>query len=326
MRVLVVTAIYPSPERPALGTFVHTQVQSLRRAGLDVDVFVLNGRNRKLMYPLGVPRLRGRLAERPADVVHAHYSYAGAVAVTQRRAPVVLTYHGDDLLGTKDAHGRTLAWSRGVAAGGRALSEIVDGVIVQTEQMARRLRRRDVHILPHEVDLDLFRPIDRDVARRRLGLSPTRRYVLFGARPEIPVKNFPLARDAVAVLQRDDPEVELMVCANEPQPRFALYMSACDVLAFPSWQEGSPNVVKQAMACNLPIVATDVGDVRSVIGATAGCHVVGFDREAFAAGLRDELARRRRTDGRRAVAALSSQRVAAQVSAVYEDVVRRRRR
>jgi teichuronic acid biosynthesis glycosyltransferase TuaC len=181
MRVLVLTAIYPSPDRPALGTFVHTQVQSLRAAGFDVDVFVLNGRNRKLMYPLGVPRLRARLAERPVDLVHAHYSYAGAVAVTQRQLPVVLTYHGDDLLGTKNAHGRTLAWSRGVAAGGRLLSEIVDGVIVQTEQMARRLRRHDVHVLPHEVDLDTFRPVDRADARRRLGLSPTRRYVLFGA-------------------------------------------------------------------------------------------------------------------------------------------------
>jgi teichuronic acid biosynthesis glycosyltransferase TuaC len=140
------------------------------------------------------------------------------------------------------------------------------------------------------------------------------------------VQNFPLARDAVATLRRDDPDVELIVCANEPQPRFALYMSASDVLAFPSWQEGSPNVVKQAMACNLPIVATDVGDVRSVVGATVGCHVVGFEREAFAARLREELTRRRRTDGRRAIAPLSSQRVAAQVGAVYEDVVRRRRR
>lgn len=322
MRVLVLSAMYPTPERPEFGSFVRTQVQSLRAAGADVDVLVIDGPNRKLMYPRAVPQLRERLARRPADVVHAHYSYAGIVAVAQRSAPVVLTFHGDDLLGTCDADGRTELWSRPVAAAGRALGERVDGVIVQTEQMARRFRRRDVHVLPHEVDLDLFSPTPREAARRELGLRAEGRYVLFAASPSVAVKNFGMARDAVAELRRADPQVELIVCAHEPQPRLALFMSACDVLAFPSWQEGSPNVIKQAMACNLPIVATDVGDVRSVIGGTDGCHVVGFAGDGFTTHLREELSLRRRTNGREAVGHFGGERVARQLLEVYDDVAR----
>jgi teichuronic acid biosynthesis glycosyltransferase TuaC len=322
MRILVLTAMYPTPARPEFGSFVRTQVRSLESAGADVEVMVIDGANRKLMYPRAVPRLRARLAQRRADVVHAHYSYAGVVAMAQRSAPVVLTFHGDDLLGTRDARGRTEPWSRAVAAGGQMLGERVDGVIVQTEQMARRLRRPDVHVLPHEVDLETFRPTPREEARRELGLRKDGRYVLFAASPTIPVKNFSMARDAVSELRQDDPRVELVVCVHEPQPRLALYMSACDVLAFPSWQEGSPNVVKQAMACNLPIVATDVGDVRAVIGGTTGCHVVGFDTAQFASRLGDELLRRRRTEGRGAVRHLSGERVARRLLEVYDGVAR----
>lgn len=320
MRVLVLTAMYPTPARPEFGSFVRTQVQSLRAAGADVDVMVIDGPNRKLMYPRAVPRLRARLAGRTADVVHAHYSYAGVVAVAQRAAPVVLTFHGDDLLGTRDARGRTELWSRPVAAAGRALGERVDGVIVQTEQMARRFRRGDVHVLPHEVDLDVFRPTPREAARRALGLAADGRFVLFAASPSVAVKNFAMARDAVAELRRKDPGIELIVCEHEPQPRLALFMSACDVLAFPSWQEGSPNVVKQAMACNLPIVATDVGDVRAVIGGTSGCHIVGFDSDELALRLGVELALRRRTDGREAVRHLAGDRVARRLLEIYDDV------
>ena len=325
MRVLVVTAIYPKLDRPEFGSFVRTQVESLARTGLAVETLVLDGRNRKLIYAKGIVQLRSRLATRPFDLVHAHYSYAGVVARTQWRVPVVVTYHGDDVLGTVGADGRTTRLSRVITAGGRVLGQLVDSVIVQSDQMAQRFRR-DVHVIPHEVDLATFQPTDREDARAELGLDPHRKYVLFASPPDIPVKNFPLARAAVELVRERHRDVELVVVHREPQPRLALYMSACDVLAFPSWQEGSPNIVKQAMACNLPIVATDVGDVRSVIGATAGCHLAPPVPDALARLLGEELALRRRTDGRRAVAHLAGDRVATRVIDVYEEVLRNRQR
>jgi glycosyltransferase involved in cell wall biosynthesis len=321
MRVLVATAMYPKPERPAFGSFVKTQVESLRKAGVDVDVFVLDGPNRKLMYPKAVSELRRRVRIADYDLVHAHYSYVGAVARMQRRVPLLLTFHGDDILGTVDERGRTTPTSRLISAAGRRLGELVEGVIVQTEQMARRFRRSDVHVIPHEVDLETFRPVDRDRARAELGLDPERRYVLFAASPAIPVKNFRLAESAVELLGRLGLECELIVVHQEPQSRLALYMSACDALAFPSWQEGSPNIVKQAMACNMPIVGTDVGDVRALISATLGCHVVPHGEEAFAAGLRQELELRRRTNGRDAVKHLSCELVAGRLIRAYEQTL-----
>jgi glycosyltransferase involved in cell wall biosynthesis len=326
MKVLVATAMYPTEERPSFGTFVRTQVETLKKAGVDAEPFVLEGRSRKLMYAQAVPRLRRRLATDPVDLVHAHYSYVGFVARAQRRVPLVLTFHGSDLLGVTDVHGRTTAWSRGVAAAGRALARRVDAVIVQSDEMARQLPHlENVHVIPCEIDLDLFKPRDRAGARRELGLDLHKRYVLFGASPDLGVKRFPLARDAVARLSEVDPSVELLVVHREVQERFALYLSACDALVLTSYREGSPNIVKQAMACNLPIVATDVGDVRQIVLGTDGCHVVEPRVAAVAYGLEQLLSGPAYTTGRDHVAHLGRAPVARRLIEVYERVLSRRR-
>jgi glycosyltransferase involved in cell wall biosynthesis len=244
------------------------------------------------------------------------------VARTQRSVPVVLTFHGDDLLGTVGPTGQTTNVSKLICRLGRALARRVDAVIVQSDQMARELSRvSNVHVIPHEVDLDVFEPTDTRRARRELGLSPDRRYLLFAASPDVPVKNYPFAREVAERIRHLYPDSELLVLQHEPQPRLALYMSACDVLLFPSYQEGSPNIVKQAMACNLPIVATDVGDVEQVIGATAGCTTCSLDLDEFVAATRQTLERRERTRGRQAVLDLAPAQVARRVAAVYETVL-----
>ncbi len=325
MRVLVATAMYPSPERPAWGTFVRTQVEGLRKAGVDIQLLVLEGRPRKLIYPKGILQLHRRLADRSIDLVHAHFSYVGMVARAQWRVPVVVTYHGDDLLGTRNHRGGITLFSRLAVVAGQLLAETVDGVIVQSKEMAARLRRPDVHIIPHEVDLELFRPVDRVQARKALGLDPEKKYLLFAANPQIPVKRFPLAKAAAQLLMSRDPSVELLVIYREPQDRLALYMNACDALVFPSYQEGSPNIVKQAMACNLPIVATDVGDVRETIGGTRGCYICPPDASEFAQLIQAILRVGGRTDGRERIGHLDGPIVTGRVIQVYEEILRKQR-
>jgi len=322
MKVLIATAIYPTAENPAFGSFVRSQEQFLRSAGIDVDVFVLQGRNRKLMYATGIYEIRRRLAG--VSLIHAHYGYVGAVARTQWKVPVVLTYHGDDAMGTVTEAGVTSRKSRIISAGCRRLARYCDAVIVQSRQMAQRFHSGNVHIIPHEVDLDTFHPSDKTAARAELGLSASKRYVLFAANPEIAVKRYPLAKAAVDKLKAARSDVELIVVCREPQTRLALYMSACDALVFPSYQEGSPNIVKQAMACNLPIVATDVGDVREVIGGTAGCYVCEPDADVFALRLEEILDNPFRTKGRQAVQHLSGPMVAERIVGLYEKVLRGR--
>jgi teichuronic acid biosynthesis glycosyltransferase TuaC len=326
VRVLIMTAMYPTAENPAFGSFVRTQAESLKRAGLGVEVLVLKGSNRKLIYPKGVLQLRNLLRWGSFDLVHAHYGFVGMVARTQWKVPVVVTYHGDDLLGTVKEDGKKARWSSFVVATGKKLAQHVDAAIVQTLEMASKLTKSNVFVIPHEVDFSVFYPTERLQARAMLGLKADKKYLLFAANPQIPVKRFPLAKAVADWLARRDSSIELLVVSRETQERLALYMSACDSLVFPSYQEGSPNVVKQAMACKLPIVATDVGDVRQVIGKTRGCYVCNPSVTEFAARLNEILSHPKRTDGPENIRHLDSSSVSERIIEVYERVLRKRER
>ncbi len=325
MRVLIVTAMYPTPENPAYGSFIRTQIQSLEQAGVKIEVLVLSAWPRKLLYPKGVVQLRKYLAHSAIDLVHAHYSYVGMVARTQWKVPVVVTYHGDDLLGTvRNAQGQHTWSSRLIVGAGQILGRLADAAIVQSPEMAEKLRDTDdVYVIPHEVAFELFRPIERQHARRVLGLDAQKKYLLFAANPRIPVKHFPLARAVAEHLVQHDPAIELLVVYKEPQDRLALYMNACDVLVFPAFQEGSSNIVKQAMACNLPIVATDVGDVRDIIGNTPGCYICKPDMMAFAESIRAILRHGERTQGREQIRYLDRPTITPQIIQVYEKTMQK---
>jgi glycosyltransferase involved in cell wall biosynthesis len=321
MKVLIVTAIYPTADNPAFGSYVRTQAESLKAAGIDVEMLVLKDRYRKMIYPKAILQLRQRLANGSVDLVHAHYGFVGMVARTQWKVPVVATYHGSDLLGWVNSRGERERFGALIAWAGRLLARCVDAAIVQSDEMASKLHKSNVYVIPHEVDLKVFQPTEREQARTTLGLKPFKKYLLFAANPNIGVKRFPFASSVAECLASQDPSVELLVTFKETQPRLALYMSACDALVFPSYQEGSPNVVKQAMACNLPIVSTDVGDVRQIIGSTKDCYVCNPSVPEFAARIREILAHRKRTDGREHIRHLDSSSVAQKVIEVYEEVL-----
>jgi hypothetical protein len=248
------------------------------------------------------------------------------VARTQWKVPVVVTYHGSDILGWINSRGERERLGAMIAGAGRMLARCVDAAIVQSDEMARTLRKSNAYIIPHEVDFKIFQPTQREQARAILGLDPGKKYLLFAANPKVGVKRFPLAEAVGKRLASQNPSVELLVVSKETQQRVALYMSACDVLIFPSYQEGSPNIVKQAMACNLPIVSTDVGDVRQVIGSTKDCYVCKPTVPEFAARISEILIHRRRTDGRERIRHLESSSVAQKVIEVYEEVLRKQDR
>lgn len=325
MKVIIATAIYPTPENPAFGSFVKTQAETLQHAGVEIELLVLKGRSRKLIYPKGVVALHRRLGRNSVDLVHAHYSFVGIVARTQWRVPVVVTYHGDDILGTRNAQGKITNFSKLVVAAGKVLGNLADAVIVQSKEMADRLKSTaNVHIIPHEVDFELFRPVEKDYARSVLGLDSGKKYLLFAANPMIAVKRFPLAKAVADRLAERDPSTELLVVYKETQERLALYMNGCDALVFPSFQEGSPNIVKQAMACNLPIVATDVGDVREVIGNTEGCYICDPDISDFVERLSEITLHCERTRGHEHVRQLfDPAKVSGKIIQVYEETLKR---
>jgi glycosyltransferase involved in cell wall biosynthesis len=325
MRVLVMSAIYPTPEKPAWGTFIRTEVEALKHAGVDVELLLLTGSSRKWNYLNAMFQLRRLLASNTIDLVHAHIAYVGMVARMQWKVPVVVTYPGSDLLGLVKPHGKKALLSPLVVEAGRMLARCVDASIVQSTEMARVLSHGTrTHVIPYPIDMETFRLTDRDEARAALGLDRNKKYLLFAANPQIAVKRFPLAKAAADELMKRDPSIELLVVHKEPQERLALFLNACDALVFSSYQEGSPNVVKQAMACNIPIVATDVGDVREVIGNTKGCHVCKPEVEDFVEWLSEILSHRQRTQGREQVRHLAGPGIARKIISVYEQVLRMR--
>jgi len=175
-------------------------------------------------------------------------------------------------------------------------------------------------VIPSGLDFGLFRPIPQDEARRHLGLPVDKRFLLFVGNPELPRKRYDLARQAVDVLNRSL-SAELLVGWGAPHDDIPFYMNAADALVFTSRQEGSPNVVKEALACNLPVVSVRVGDVPLRLQNVEGCELCDDDRpETIAAALERVLRRNRRVAGRDAVRDLDEQRLAQEVISIYRSV------
>jgi glycosyltransferase involved in cell wall biosynthesis len=283
--MLVVTNMYPDEEHPDFGTFVQEQVEGLRLRNLDVDVIVVGGKRRKSSYVEGTRRFWRQIRSQRYDLIHAHYVFSGVVARLQRRHPLVVSFHGA---------GEMVGW---VGLLCKLLAPLADAVTVTSPQHKAQLGRKDAYIIPCGVDLDLFAPIGREEACQRLGLSPNGKRVLFVGilRPE---KRLDVIQAAVDILRSHDSRVELIVATGWPHERIPLFMNACDALALASDYEGSPVVIKEAMACNLPIVSVDVGDVAQVIQGTDGCYLCQRDPVDMAQKLGLALERGQRTDGR----------------------------
>jgi teichuronic acid biosynthesis glycosyltransferase TuaC len=328
LRILVVTGIYPTAQCPHSGTFIKSQVDSLTAAGLEIEVIHPKPGPALLRYASAtiqvfLKTLRGRF-----DVVHGQYGQWCLIARAQWTTPVVISFLGSDLQGAYLGNGR---WSKKAAIIvhlSRWLIRLVDGVIVKSEKMRQiALRGRQtscegrLFVIPNGVDFSLFRPIPRAEARAALGWDQERYYILFGNNPKVPVKNFPLAQAAVECLHARGIAAELVVASGLPQAKLVQYINASNALILSSVAEGSPNIVKETMACNVPVVSTDVGDVAQVIGRTQGCRVCPPDHELLAAALEEALQHTGPTAGRMDIMHLDRTVVAKRVIAVYEQVL-----
>ncbi len=298
-RVLMVTGIYPTPERPHKGTFVKPIVDSLLADGHTVEIVHPNpSYPSPLRYLLATLQVFFKTLTGRFDIVHGHYGLWCLVARMQWTTPVVAAYLGDDLLGTVTVDESISKKSLLVVRVSQWLCRHVEVVTVKSEQMKRASLTEDAVVLADGINFDLFQPMLRTEARTLLGWDSNKYYVVFANNPTIPVKNFKLAKAAIERLRERGMEAELMVATGLPQSKVVQYINASNALILPSIAEGAPNVVKEAMACNVPVVATNVGDVEQVIVQTEGCTVCVRDADAMAAGLEKALLHSERTTGR----------------------------
>lgn len=321
--ILMVTGIYPTARMPHSGTFLKPLVDALRARGHQVDLIHPGPAHAPLRYLWAALQVFFRTLSGRYDIVHGHYGLWCLAARMQWRAAAVSAFLGDDLLGTITNHGRYSKKSLLVVRISRWLCRVADAATVKSEQMKAASGEQRVIVIPDGIDFSLFRPIPREEARRLLGWEPAKQYVLFANDPNIPVKNFALARQAMHRLAARGIQAELVVANGLPQSTLVFYINASNALILPSLAEGAPNVVKEAMACNVPVVATDVGDVAQIIGRTPGCCVCPHDADALAAGLEQAFRHTEPTTGRADIAHLESAVVLAHVLELYQQALAR---
>jgi glycosyltransferase involved in cell wall biosynthesis len=300
-------------------TFYESRNAALREAGVDLTVLPVPGENQAqstaadgsgtrsaLDYLRYLPRvLRHSFGD--YDLVHASYGLTGPAAVAQPNLPVVLSLWGSDLMGR---YGRVSRWC----------ARRCDAAIVMSEGMAEVLGQ-PCHVIPHGIDLERFAPAPAATARADLGWAEDARHVLFPYPRKREVKDFPRAERVVAEVRgRLDAPVELHVAEGIPYDRMPLHMNAADALLLTSRREGMPNTVKEALACNLPVVSTDVGDVAAWLADVEPSAVADSDR-ALADALVEVLSRRERSNGREAVRHVAWPRVADRIVSVYRSVL-----
>jgi len=313
----MVSGIYPTKERPHSGTFVKALVDALVARGHEVEIVYPRPGPSPLRYFSATLQVFFKTLTKRFDVVHGHYGLWCLAARMQWTTSVVASYIGDDLLGTVTANGAYSKKGLLVVRVSQWLGKHVEMVNVKTEQMKKASLCEDAFVLPDGINFEIFQPQSRDKARAKLGWDQERYYVLFANNPAIPVKNFSLAQEAMKSLRERGMDAELVVANGLPQSTVVQYINASNVLILSSIAEGSPNGVREAMACNVPVVATDVGDVASVLAKTEGCSVCSHNADALAQGLEKALKYTGRTTGRADTTHLAVQTLVEQVEVMY---------
>jgi teichuronic acid biosynthesis glycosyltransferase TuaC len=290
-----------------ISPIVLNQGKSLENAGMDVEFFTIVGKGFK-GYIKNIRRLRSHLQTNTFDIIHAHYWLSGIIASLAGAKPLIVS-----LMGTEAHTGRL---NRTVI---RYFSRNVWGhTIAKSIRIREELNLANATVLPNGIDFNRFKPVPREEAKKVTGLVDGQ-FILFVSDPSRSEKNYSLAEEAVR--KADIKNARLFVVNNKPHDLISHYMHAGDVLLLTSLWEGSPNVIKEAMACGLPIVSTDVGDIREVIADTEGCYIITYDPDEAADKLKHALHFGRRTNGREKIRHLDEKNIAKKLTGIYSSMV-----
>lgn len=299
--------------------FARRQSAAIADTGVEVHEFYIADRVRAMGVIGEWRRLKKAIAEFRPHVIHAHYGTATAAicAVAAGKRPLIVSYRGSDL-NPSGAVARTRSMA------GRLLSQLAalraDAIICVSEQLRQRLwwRRDRVTLMSSGVDLDMFFERDRSQARAELGIDDQLPLVVFNCGRDPWAKNLELAEACVTVARGTVPGLEMIVMHGDWSPeQVPLLFAAADCLLVTSRAEGSPNVVREALACGLPVVSVDVGDVASRIGAVAGCRICAADPGVLGAAVAATVSSRARVSARDAASDYDATVVARRLVNLY---------
>jgi len=323
-RVLVVTNMWPDEADPSFGIFVREQMESLRPLGVEYDVLVIDGRSSRWNYLRAIFELRRRLRANSYELIHAHFGLSGWVARFQFRVPLVVTFHGDDVLGKFNFRGRITLLGRFFQLTSIILSRLASAIIVQSSEMRSVLRLGAAHVIPCGIDLNLFRPTERMEARKTLGLDLARKFLVFAYNPAEARKRYDLIKAAMERARETVPELEILHVRGKPHAELPLYLSAADVVVIPSMAEGGPLVTKEAMATHLPVISVNLGDVANLIRDGEGNYLVRRDVGEIAERIVEVCRSGIRGNSRHRLEPFSMEAAAQKIVEIYAAVAHRK--
>jgi glycosyltransferase involved in cell wall biosynthesis len=243
------------------------QANSLEEKKISVNFFIIKGKGIK-GYLKNIRPLHKKLTSNSYDIVHAHYSFSAFLASLAGSKHLVVSLMGSDLM-TMNFYVFLI----------RFFSSFFNwkSIIVKSRSMEETLKLKNVNIIPNGVDTKLFRPMDLKECRSKLGWNAQKKHILFASDPGRPEKNYQLVKESVDKMK--DPGIELHVLVDICPEEVPIYINASDSIILTSKREGSPNIIKEAMACNCPVIATKVGDIEWLFGNEAGHFLTTYNHE-----------------------------------------------
>ncbi|WP_457669796.1 glycosyltransferase [Thiolapillus sp.] len=285
LKVLHVTNMWPTPDKPHYGAFVKAQVTSLEKAGVLCKI-IIDSKTPGVKKYLSLRTLTNQaIKEFKPDVIHAHFGWTAA-ALAPTNIPLVVSFCGGDLNGESGGMLRRVKYSLGrqlsIMASRRSAHNIVKSRMMLQYLPENHLGKTS--IIPNGVDMELFSDMDRKQAKIKMGWEAGK-IVLFAGRPDDPTKNFKLAESAVELAKKLVPDLALKSPKGINHSDMPIPLNAADLLLITSKKEGSPNIVKEALSCNLPVIAVPVGDLEWLLEGLQCSIVCKYDAKEISAAI-----------------------------------------
>jgi len=293
--------------KTGISPIILNQGESLKEQKIELEYFTIKGKGVK-GYFKSIFMLRKYLKNNSPDIIHSHYSLSAFVASLAGSKPLVVSLMGSDV--------KSKVWYKWMIKIFNYL--FWQNVIVKSQDMYNDIKINNTYIIPNGINMDRFKPIPKKIALNKLGWDSSKKHILFTSSPKRVEKNFKLAKEAYNLLANKN--LELHYLENIPNVDMPFYYNAADVVLLTSLWEGSPNAIKEAMACNRPIVSTDVGDVKQVLTETIGCYITEHNSEKISEKINLAL-NYSQTKGREQITHLDDILIAKKIIEIYKKII-----